>query len=360
MFFQEFIFILCLLIIFIIPIKSTENCNIDYDRYKRSYGYSQTYHCSNLYSLSNDLLQTKDISEKKLPLKITKSPNLHIHTEICGQHQQQYLLGLLIESSYIHSIGSRAFSCRTLRVISISHTQFSLTILPDDIFLNAYQLQTIRLVNTNIKHLPSSLENLSNLTELILDDMHSLIDYPSIEYLSNLRYLHIFTSLNYFPLNYVDHLNRLSHIQIIHFGSRTINIFPKELFHLNGYQLTDVSLYSENITCRTCKSDWFKTIAKTLMIYGWTNRTKDQFRNKNFHLITKTTQFYKLDIIAYCGDMRLGEEPLMVHNAPLCCNKGYFQCATKRSTCQRLSSTFSRCKCLNGYYEDSYGDCISV
>jgi hypothetical protein len=56
--------------------------------------------------------------------------------------------------------------------------------------------------------------------------------------------------------------------------------------------------------------------------------------------------------------MRLGEEPLMVHNAPICCNKGYFQCATERSTCQRISSTFSRCKCLNDYYEDSYGDCI--
>jgi hypothetical protein len=66
-------------------------------------------------------------------------------------------------------------------------------------------------------------------------------------------------------------------------------MFPRELFHLNGYQLTDVSLYSENITCKTCKSDWFKTIVKTLMLYGWANRTKEQFTNKNFHLITTTT-----------------------------------------------------------------------
>jgi len=289
MFFQWFTIVLYILISFIIPIKSTENCNIDYDRYKRSYGYSLTYHCSNLHSLSNDLLQTKEISEKKLPLKITASRNLHIQKELCGQYQQQYLLGLLIESSHIHSIGSRAFSCRTLRVLSISHTQFSSKILPDDIFLNAYQLQIIRFIHINIKSLPSSLENLSNLTELILDDMHSLIAYPSIEHLINLRYLHIFTSLNYFPLNYIENLNSLSHIQIVHFGSRTIDIFPRELFHLNGYQLTDVSLYSENITCQTCKSDWFKTIVKTLMLYGWANRTKEQFTNKNFHLITTTT-----------------------------------------------------------------------
>ena len=58
--------------------------------------------------------------------------------------------------------------------------------------------------------------------------------------------------------------------------------------------------------------------------------------------------------------MRLGKEPLMVHNAPLCCHKGYYQCASKRSVCQRSSRTFSRCRCLNGYYQDSYGDCISV
>jgi hypothetical protein len=222
-------------------------------------------------------------------LKITSSPNLHIHTEICGQEQQQYLLGILIESSTIRSIGSRAFSCRTLRVLSISHTEFSLKILPDDIFENAYQLQTVRLIQTNIERLPSSLENLSNLTELILDDMHSLIAYPSIEHLSQLRYLHLFTSLNYFPLDYIEHLNSLAHIQIVHFGSRTIDMFPRELFHLNGYQLTDVSLYSENITCQACKSDWFKTIVKTLMLYGWANRTKEQFMNKNFHLITTTT-----------------------------------------------------------------------
>jgi hypothetical protein len=289
MFFQWFTFVLYILIKFILPIKSNENCNIDYDRYKRSYGYSLTYHCSNLNLLSNELLQTKAILEKKLPLKITTSQNLNIQTEICGQNQQQYLLGLLIESSHIRSIGSRAFSCRTLRVLSISHTQFSSTILPDDIFLNAYQLQTIRLININIERLPSSLENLSNLTELILDDMHSLIAYPSIEYLINLRYLHIFTSLNYFPINYIENLNSFSHIQIIHFGSRTLDMFPRELFHLNGYQLTDVSLYSENITCKTCKSDWFKTIVKTLMLYGWANRTKEQFTNKNFHLITTTT-----------------------------------------------------------------------
>jgi hypothetical protein len=290
MFFRWFTFILCLLIPFLLSIKSTaENCSIDYDRYKRSYGYSLTYHCTNLYSLSNALLQTKDIAEKKLPLKISTSQNLRIHTEICGQNQQQYLLGLLIESSRIHSVGSRAFSCRTLRVLSISHTHFSLTILPDDIFLDAHQLQTIRLVNVNIERLPTSLAALSNLTELILDDMHSLIAYPSIEHLVNLRYLHIFTSLNYFPLNYIEHLNSLSHIQIIHFGSRTIDIFPRELFHLNGYQLTDVSLYSENITCQSCKTDWFKTIVKTLMLYGWANRTKEQFTNKNFHLITTTT-----------------------------------------------------------------------
>jgi hypothetical protein len=289
MFFQWFTFVLYILIIFIIPIKSTENCNIEYDRYKRSYGYSLTYHCSDLRLLSNDFLRTKPIAEKKLPLKITASQNLHIHTEICGQSQQQYLLGLLIESSYIRSIDSRAFSCRTLRVLSISHTQFSSRILPDDIFLHANQLQTIRFIHLNIERLPSSLENLSNLTELILDDMHSLINYPSIETLFNLRYLHIFTSLNYFPLHYIENLNSLSHIQIVHFGSRTIDIFPRELFHLNGYQLTDVSLYSENITCQTCKSDWFKTIVKTLMLYGWTNRTKEQFTNKNFHLITTTT-----------------------------------------------------------------------
>jgi hypothetical protein len=222
-------------------------------------------------------------------LKITSSLNLHIHTQICGEQQQQYLLGLLIESSYIRSIGSQAFSCRTLRVLSISNTEFSSKILPDNIFENAYQLQTIRLIQINIERLPSSLENLSNLTELILDDMHSLIAYPSIEHLSQLRYLHLFTSLNYFPIDYIEHLNSLSHIQIVHFGSRTIDMFPRELFHLNGYQLTDVSLYSENITCHTCKSDWFKTIVKTLMFYGWTNRTKEQFTNKNFHLITTTT-----------------------------------------------------------------------
>ena len=71
MFFQWFCFILYILSTFILPIKSNENCNIDYDRHKRSYGYSLTYHCSNLNLLSNDLLQIKDISEKKLPLKIT-------------------------------------------------------------------------------------------------------------------------------------------------------------------------------------------------------------------------------------------------------------------------------------------------
>jgi hypothetical protein len=289
MFFQWYTFVLCILIRFIRPIQSTENCSIEYDRYKRSYGYSLTYHCSNLHTLSNDLLITKPISEKKLPLKITSSSNLHIHTQICGEQQQQYLLGLLIESSYIRSIGSQAFSCRTLRVLSISNTEFSSKILPDNIFENAYQLQTIRLIQINIERLPSSLENLSNLTELILDDMHSLIAYPSIEHLSQLRYLHLFTSLNYFPIDYIEHLNSLSHIQIVHFGSRTIDMFPRELFHLNGYQLTDVSLYSENITCHTCKSDWFKTIVKTLMFYGWTNRTKEQFTNKNFHLITTTT-----------------------------------------------------------------------
>jgi hypothetical protein len=290
MFFQWYTFVLYILINFILPIKSTENCSIEYDRYKRSYGYSLTYSCSNLHSLSNELLKSKPISEKKLPLKITSSSNLHIHTQICGQYeQQQHLLGLLIESSHIHSIGSKAFSCRTLRVLSISHTEFSSKILPDDIFENAYQLQTIRFIQINIERLPSSLENLSNLTELILDDMHSLLSYPSIEHLSHLRYLHLFTSLNYFPLNYIEHLNSLSHIQIVHFGSRTIDIFPRELFHLNGYQLTDVSLYSENITCQTCKSDWFKTIVKTLMLYGWANRTKEQFTNKNFHLITTTT-----------------------------------------------------------------------
>ncbi|CAF0786498.1 unnamed protein product [Adineta steineri] len=361
MLFRWSIFIhFCLLIIFIEPIKSSENCSIDYDRYKRSYGYSLTYHCTNLQTLSYDLLQTKPIADKKLPLKITASPNLHIHKEICGYHQKQHLLGLLIDSSHIRSIDSRAFSCRTLRVLSISHTQFTSPNLPDDLFLNASQLQTIRLVHVNIARLPTSLETLSNLTELILDDMHSLLAYPSIENLISLRYLHIFTSLNYFPLNYIEILNSLTHIQIIHFGSRTIDTFPRELFHLNGYQLTDVSLYSENITCQSCKIDWFKTIVKTLMLYGWANRTKEQFVNKNFHLITKTTQYYKLDIIAYCGDMRLGLEPLMVHNAPLCCNKGYYHCATERSTCQRISNTFSRCKCLNGYYEDSYGDCISI
>jgi hypothetical protein len=289
MLFQWFTLILYISFTFILPIKSTENCTIEYDRYKRSYGYSLTYHCSNLHSLSNTLVQTKAISEKKLPLKITASPNLHIEKEICGQYQQQYLLGLLIESSHIRSINSRAFSCRTLRVLSITNTQFSSTILPDDIFENAYQLQTIRLIHINIARLPTSLENLSNLTELILDDLHSLIAYPSIEFLFNLRYLHIFTSLNYFPLNYIENLNRLTHIQIVHFGSRTIDIFPRELFHLNGYQLTDVSLYSENITCQTCKSDWLKTIVKTLMLYGWANRTKEQFTNKNFHLITTTT-----------------------------------------------------------------------
>ena len=76
-------------------------------------------------------------------------------------------------------------------------------------------------------------------------------------------------------------------------------------------------------------------------------------------MIIRFRQFYKLDIIAYCGDMRLGHEPMMVHNAPLCCNRGYFQCAPARSSCQRMTSTFSRCQCLNGFYEDSYGDCIS-
>lgn len=74
--------------------------------------------------------------------------------------------------------------------------------------------------------------------------------------------------------------------------------------------------------------------------------------------LNSSRQFYKLDIITYCGDMRLGDEPLMVHNAPLCCNRGYFHCVRERSTCQRVSSTFSRCRCAKGYYEDSYGDCI--
>ena len=50
----------------------------------------------------------------------------------------------------------------------------------------------------------------------------------------------------------------------------------------------------------------------------------------------------------------------MVHNAPLCCNKGYFQCVSQRSSCQRISNTFSRCKCLNDHYEDSYGDCVPM
>ena len=268
---------------------STTNCNLDYDRYKRSYGYSLTYHCENLRVLSSDLVQVKDIAEKKLPLKISSSPNLHIRSEICGSHQQHYLLGLLIDSSHIQSVEARAFSCRTLRVLSISNTQFASAVLPDDVFQNSYQLQTIRLVNLNLQRLPTSLESLSNLTELILDDMHSLLAYPSIEHFVNLRYLHLFTSLNYFPLNYIENLNSLTHIQIFHFGSRTIDIFPRELFHLNGYQLTDVSLYSENITCQTCKSDWFKTIVKTLMLTGWANLTKEQFTNKNFHLITTTT-----------------------------------------------------------------------
>lgn len=277
-----------LILIFLTKIFA-ENCTLDYDRYKRSYGYSLTYHCTDLDQLSNELLQTKEIAIKKLPLKITSSTNLKIQTSLCGSNYDQYLLGLLIDSSHISSVGSQAFSCYTLRVLSISNTQFSSPILPDDIFLHAYQLQTLRLINLNLQHLPTSLENLSNLTELILDDMHSLLDYPTIDYLFNLRYLHIFTSLNYFPLNYIEILNSLSYIQIIHFGSKTIDIFPRELFHLNGYQLTDISLYSENITCQACKTDWFKTVVKTLMIYGWANRTRDQFTNKNFHLITKTT-----------------------------------------------------------------------
>ena len=289
MFLQWLILGQCLLISWIVSVRSAENCHLDYDRYKRSYGYSLTYHCTNLPSLSRDLLQLKEIAEKKLPLKISASSNLHIQAQICGTQQQHYLLGLIIESSNIRSVGPQALSCRTLRVLSISQTHLTSSILPDDIFLHAYQLQTVRLVQVNLQRLPSSLELLSNLTELILDDMHSLIAYPSIEHLVNLRYLHIFTSLNYFPLNYVEGLNRLTHIQIIHFGSRTIDSFPRELFHLNGYQLTDVSLYSENITCQTCKSDWFKTIVKTLMLYGWANRTKEQFTNKNFHLITTTT-----------------------------------------------------------------------
>ena len=287
MFFQSSTLILLLLITFNTPIKSSKNCKLDYDRHKKRYDYPLTYHCSNLNSLSNGLLKTNEISKKKLPLKISSSSNLHIHREICGYHRQKYLLVLLIESSYVRTIGSRAFSCHTLRVLSISHTKFALSLLPDDIFLHAYQLQTIRFVHTNIKRLPSSLENLSNLTELILDGEHSLIAYPSIENLISLRYLHIFTSLNYFPLNYVDHLNSFPHIKIVHFGSRTINMFPKEIFRLAGYHLTDVSLYSENITCRTCKSDWFKTTAKTVMLYGWINRTKDQFRSANFHSITE-------------------------------------------------------------------------
>jgi hypothetical protein len=54
-------------------------------------------------------------------------------------------------------------------------------------------------------------------------------------------------------MNHIENLNSLSHIQIVHFGSRTIDIFPRELFHLNGYQLTDVSLYSENITKQLLK-----------------------------------------------------------------------------------------------------------
>ena len=289
MFSRWYIFALYIFLRLILSIESSENCSIEYDRYKRTYGYSLTYHCSNLHSLSYELLRTKPIAEKKLPLKITNSPNLRIQREICGPLEQQHLLGLLIESSHIRSIGSKAFSCRTLRVLSISHTEFSSKTLPDDLFENAYQLQTLRLIHLNIERLPSSLQNLSNLTELILDDMHSLLAYPSIEHLHHLRYLHLFTSLNYFPLQYIENLNRLSHIQIVHFGSRTIDMFPRELFHLNGYQLTDVSLYSENITCHTCKSDWLKTIVKTLMLYGWANRTKEQFTNKNFHLITTTT-----------------------------------------------------------------------
>ena len=289
MFLQGLLFGLCLLISWVSSVRSVESCHLDYDRYKRSYGYSLTYHCTNLPSLSHELLQVKDISEKKLPLKISGSSNLHIQSQICGPQQQQYLLGLIIESSNIRSVGKEAFSCRALRVLSITQTQLASSVFPDDIFLHAYQLQTVRLVQVNLQRLPSSLERLSNLTELILDEMHSLIAYPSIEHLVNLRYLHIFTSLNYFPLNYIESLNGLTHIQIVHFGSRTIDSFPRELFHLNGYQLTDVSLYSENITCQTCKSDWFKTIVKTLMLYGWANRTKEQFTNKNFHLITTTT-----------------------------------------------------------------------
>ena len=279
----------CLFTLTVAQTNLKGGCQLDYDRYKRSYGYSLTYHCTNFPSLSHELLQRKEIAEKKLPLKISSSPNLDIQSQICGPHQHQYLLGLLIESSHVRSVGSRAFSCRTLRVLSISNTDFVSSTLPDDIFLDAGQLQTLRLVNVNLQRLPSSVELLSNLTELILDEMHSLIDYPSIESLGQLRYLHIFTSLNYFPMHYIDYLNRLAHMQIFHFGSRTIDSFPRELFHLNGYQLTDVSLYSENITCQTCKSDWFKTIVKTLMLYGWANRTKEQFTNKNFHLITTTT-----------------------------------------------------------------------
>lgn len=289
MFSHWWICYLCLVQVWTIRANTNGQCKFDYDRYKRSYGYSLTYHCNDLQSLSYELLQSKEIAEKKLPLKISSSANLHIQSQICGPHQHQYLLGLLIESSHVRSIGSRAFSCRTLRVLSISQTHFISSALPDDVFLDASQLQTLRLVQVNLQRLPSSLELLSNLTELILDEMHSLLDYPAIENLFSLRYFHIFTSLNYFPMHYIENLNRLPHIQIVHFGSRTIDSFPRELFHLNGYQLTDVSLYSENITCQTCKSDWFKTIVKTLMLYGWANRTKDQFTNKNFHLITTTT-----------------------------------------------------------------------
>lgn len=276
-------------LVFIDLSVSATRCHLDYDRYRRSYGYSMTFHCQNLTVLSAHLVEEDNISEKKLPLKISSSPNLVIRENICGDDEQEYLLGLLIESSNIRSIGNRAFSCRTLRVLSITQTYFPAGSVPDDIFVNAYQLQTIRFSQVNLQRLPKSLELLSNLTELVLDDMHSLVTYPSIEHLLNLRYFHIFTSLNYFPLHYIDNLNSLVHIQVVHFGSRTIDSFPRELFHLNGYQLTDVSLYSENITCQTCKSDWFKTIVKTLMINGWLNRTKEQFSQKNVHLITTTT-----------------------------------------------------------------------
>ncbi|CAF0776139.1 unnamed protein product [Didymodactylos carnosus] len=332
---------------------STKNCTLHYDRYKTLYSYSLTYHCQQVRSFPLSL-SISEIVEKKLPLKISKSSHLSIESYSC-----ENILWVIIESSQIEKIDKYAFSCKQLRLLSITDTNFTQPDqISDNIFHNAIQLQTIRLCRTNLKRLPMSIESLTNLTELILDDMYSLLSYPSIEKLTKLRYFHVFTNLNYFPLKYVEYLNNLHHIQIFHFGSRTIETFPKELFHLNGYQLTDISLYSENIQCSTCKTDWLKTIVKTLMLNGWYNRTRGLFPNKKFHL--GTSQYYKLDILAYCGDMRTSgvvDDKLMLHNAPLCCNKGYYQCGIK-ANCTKYTSTFYRCKCLDGYYADSYDDCV--